>query len=473
MSLARLILLGACLAFGLVVESWAFAQQPQPLYVMPLVMDETVSTSEQGYIRDVVAEELGALFWLNPFSSDEAAEVVGEARAAALAACANPRCAVQVLRAVPNAQLLVISITRISRGVYQMEAAVMDNKGRTALKNRAVEKGGPGELKYAMTGFLEDLFAVELKKHAGNVTTIVETTAITSTEADRLLDQADEAADAGRADEAISLYEQGAAQASTLALPWIRISRLKLEAQDPIGARDAARSAVAREQHNLEAQLALGEAELAADNPKAAESAFRRVLQADPKHLKAMFMLGVLLTDLGKNAEAARLFEDALTLDPDQAAARVNLGLVYMKQSKWTQARTHLEKAVAQDDRLLSAYPALADVYEQLKEWTNALSIYLKLAEKTDSCAACWFNAGRMAAQLGNERQAISYYEQTIELDADYLDAYYSLGRLLVAGEDCEEAVRLLGVYVEKETRADQAAYVKRARQLMTSCATP
>lgn len=471
MRLGLLMTAWCVVAMGLVTPSSAFAGEPEPFFLAPIQFDDFIPAQERTYIQDVLTEEMGALFWLDPFTLEEAGERLSAAAGKRLAACAAPACYAQTLQAGGVGQFLILNITRVSRGVFQIEAVVMDGRGHSLRSNRTLERGGVSELKYTLTGFLETLFAADLKKYAGSVVALtVDTTAITSTEADSVLDKADEAAEAGRVDEAIALYEKGAVDVPTLALPYVRIARLKLARKDIPGTREAAQLAIRREARNAEAHLLLGEAEWQAGNRREAERALALALQLDPSLTKAAFLLGGLLAEAGRVDDALRAFSTAQSLNPDQPAILVNLGLLQMKAGRWAAARESLEGALRLDGGLLAAYPALAEVCEQQKDWLRARDIYLKLSESNAPCAACLFNAGRMSEQLDEADRAREQYARTIELDAGQLDAYYSLGRLEAARGACDEAARLLGHYAEREKRPGQETFVAQARNLMTRC---
>ena len=463
----RIILLG--LLFLLLVPGAADAGATRTIYLLPVqFMTDKVESMEQGFVEEVLVEEMGAMFWMRVITPENIASELGGAAARRLGACKTASCALTQIRSAGVDRLLVVTVTRPKRRVFQFDAAVKVAGGRTLFKHRYLERGGQTELKYAVTGVLEQLFKSEIKKNSSRVTSIVETTAVTSTEADKGIERADELADAGQYEEALILYEEAAENTTGMALPLVKAAQVLIAQQEFEAALEKARQALKIDPDDAGAHLFAGEALLALDQKKQASVELSLAVEKDPKLIKAQFLLGSILHDQGNTAEASLAFESAVNLAPESAETRVNLGLVYLRQGKLDQALEQLLEAVRMNEEVAAAYPPLAEIYEKRKQWEEAMDTYQILAEKLPYCAECFYNKARVEESGGEKNRAIDSYKKAIDNDEGMLDAYYSLGVLLFEQGSPVEGRIWLTRYIQKETRPDQKAFVKRAKQMLS-----
>lgn len=461
----RIVLL---LLMGIMLTSNTGAQNPEPVYIFPVQFQkEYVDQQEQTLFSEVIAEEMGSLFWMDVLTLESIAEEYSEKLANKVNKCKTPVCALGKLKSIGIDKVLFIRVTRIKRRVFEIYSSFITRGGKTLYKYVEEEHGGQSELKYAAAGIVEQLFQKEIEKHSDKITSIVETTAITSTDADSAIVKADRLSSEGNMEKALEQYKLAAKESPQLALPHIKIAEIELKLGNQVSAENAIDKALKIESSNSDALIIKAELLLERSNIGAAEKLLRAAVNKDNKKIKAYYMLGNLLVNNGKYKDALSFLERAETLDPDIAETKVNLGKIYLELHNYNKALAKLKQAIKLNTNLLAAYPPLAEVYEYQKQYNEACETYSILFEKMPDCAACAYNLGRLKEQVKAFEEAKKAYEQTIELDESFVDAYYNLGELLIAMGKPEESVGWLEKYVEYENRQDQQRYIKRAKMLI------
>ena len=460
----RIIILSAGL---ILAAALCHAAATQPIYLFPIEFKaDDVPDQEREWMGNVYVEEMGAFFWLKPYHEENAQAELGSAGRKAMG-CKSSACAIRALKNRGVQRIVTITVTRLKRRTYQVDAKVLNAAGRPVFQTRMIERGGASELKYGVPGLLEQLFAQELKKHSHRMTSIVETTAVTSTEADVTLDKGDEFLAKGKEEEALAAYEKAAEDSPELALPWVRKAELKLKRQKYRSALSAAEKALGIDPNNAQAHLAAGEAHQGLYKRNEAIEEFKAAVEKDEKLVKGHFLLGMVLEKMGRTAEAEAAFEKAVELAPQYPEVRVNLGLVYLKLDKKAKAQQQLAEAIRLDGELMAAYPPLAKAYEKDRKFDLAAITYERLGRKMGTCAECYYNAGRLQERTGDLDAAAKNYKGAIAADNNFLDAYFNLGAMYVKAGEGKKAVPYLKDYINKERRSDQMDFVKEAKKLL------
>ncbi|RJO65784.1 MAG: hypothetical protein C4523_15440 [Myxococcales bacterium] len=445
----------------------AIHAESERLYLFPIQFPDDVPQEERRYAENVYREEVAAFFWLVGVHADNAAEVLGEPLAAALAKCPTPKCALPTLKRAGVGRFVVVTVAKVKRRQYQIDAQIADVRGKILARERRLEPGGPSELKYALPGVLERLFQGELDKHSSMVTAIVETDAITGDEADEMMAKADDLAAEGKPAEALAQYKSAGAESPDLALPWIKAARLALEKGDDLGADDAAREAVRRAPRDAEARLIAARVALKLERTEEAREHLEAALHLDAGLVEVHYLLGRLLVEEGRTSEALARFEALVKLAPSHPGARANLGLLYLDVNRPRQARAALEEAIKLDPALAPAYGALGRAGEALKDWRAAARAYAKQAELEPS-ADGETDAGRMCDLAGDAKAAEAAFRRALTLDPVHPDATVALGLLLVRAGQQTEGRQWLERYVKIEERPEREALVKHARDVLS-----
>ena len=148
----------------------------------------------------------------------------------------------------------------------------------------------------------------------------------------------------------------------------------------------------------------------------------RQALARDPNLDKAYFLLGRAYTHQGKLEDAAAAYRKAAELRPE-ASYYVSLGKALRNRQN---AIPEFERALALDNSSAQAHLELGRAYVQLEEFGKARP----------------------------------HLEKAIELEPDYYEAYYLLGRLLHKIGDEEQSHTLLAQFAEKKNALMQQSVI-------------
>ena len=204
-------------------------------------------------------------------------------------------------------------------------------------------------------------------------------------EIEQMLTTANEAARAGRIDEAADLYKTIITRRPDtedayrkLALVYWRSGRPRLAIETLEG---ALRSGVTQS----EVRIKLGQYLAESGQPAKAIALLERDTGQDPD---ALIALGNAYVGAGRNAEAVRTFRQLLDLDPNNALAYQNLGTAQLQAKNLTEAEASLRRAIQLDATLAGAYTALGVVLATTGRKADAIEAWKRAADLGDPNAA-------------------------------------------------------------------------------------
>jgi len=161
-----------------------------------------------------------------------------------------------------------------------------------------------------------------------------------------------------------------------------------------------------------------------------AEALCRKYLRVDPTNVTAIRLLAEIGLRIGALDDAENLLERCLELAPDFRLARLNYATVLSKREK-------LAEALAQVDSMLEAEPnkftlltLKGSILIKMGDFKPALPLYEYLLEHFPPRPKVTLVYGHALKTVGKQEQAIKAYRQTIELQAGFGDAWWSLANL-------------------------------------------
>jgi predicted O-linked N-acetylglucosamine transferase (SPINDLY family) len=159
----------------------------------------------------------------------------------------------------------------------------------------------------------------------------------------------------------------------------------------------------------------------------AALASYREVLRLAPGHAGAHFNIGNVHTDEGRFGEALAAYQQAVSLDPTMVDAHVAAGYVLDETG-------HADAAVESYERALALRPDYAEVHSNLGvahrkagRFQQALQCYLRALELDATRADTHMNLGNLLRDLGRLEEAEASYRHALELQPDHLDAFSGL----------------------------------------------
>lgn len=240
--------------------------------------------------------------------------------------------------------------------------------------------------------------------------------------------QADEAMRAGKAAEAIAIYEAVIADQPESTRAMINLGVARRELGDIEGAMAAFRQAIALDPTDAHPQVLLGSGLVLAGRVAEAEAAFREAARVDPRHFRARYNLAELLSRTDRCAEAIAAFDAAIGITPDHGASHARRAMCLARIGRADEALAGLELAqegfVAPEVnealvRLLAAAPE-----DSLREGRRALTLARLLTEQRprepaaiEALAMALAEAGQMDEAIRRQGEAIALAEGSASAD--------------------------------------------------------
>ena len=224
---------------------------------------------------------------------------------------------------------------------------------------------------------------------------------------DDLLDDACEAAEAGRLDDAEALCRQ----------------------------------ILDREPRHFDTLLLLGTLNGQAGRTAEGIQDLQAALAVDPQSCDCHIQLGALLKREGRIPEALAALEAAVRLEPDNAVAHHDLGALCLEAGRWPEAAASFERAAGLGLDLAPVHYHRGAALQELKRLDEALASYDKaLALKPDHAEA-FSNRGRALQELKRFEEALASYDKALAIRADYAEAYCNRGITLFELGHFEESL--------------------------------
>lgn len=260
--------------------------------------------------------------------------------------------------------------------------------------------------------------------------------------------QADEALRAGKASEAIAIYEAVVADQPESTRAMINLGVARRELGDMEGAMEAFRQAIALDPTDAHPQVLLGSGLVRTGRVAEAEAAFREAARIDPRHFRAWYNLAELLSRTDRCAEAVAAFDAAIGITPDHGASHVRRAMCLARIGRAAEALAGLE--LAQEGfaapevtealvRLLAAAPE-----DSLREGRRALTLARSLAEQRPREPGAIEALAMALAEVGQWDEAVRRQGEAIALaegnaSAERLSAMRAILARFTRGEPSRE----------------------------------
>lgn len=254
-----------------------------------------------------------------------------------------------------------------------------------------------------------------------------------SSEMHAIMDSAVGHHQAGRLDEAESLYrsiiENIPEQPDALHL----LGVVHLQKGDNSTAEELIRKAINLTPSNTEYHNNLGNVLHSLGKPDEAEESFREALRLDPNSARAHNNLGNLMRERGRLDDAETCYRKTIALAPQHSAALNNLGNVQRARFKFTEAEQNYRRALAINPRFAEAHGNLGNALQCQGRIGEAIVCYRKSLEINPNSPLPLNSLGNAFKRQGKWQEASEYYHKAIALDPDYTTAHYGLAILNLA----------------------------------------
>ncbi|MES2798452.1 MAG: tetratricopeptide repeat protein [Bacteroidota bacterium] len=164
-------------------------------------------------------------------------------------------------------------------------------------------------------------------------------------------------------------------------------------------------------------------------------------LRIDPKLRDAYILKGSNYLTLGKRDLAKSSYETAVQQDPKFWEGYVWLGALYQAEENPLCIEYYTSAAQLQPKNLDVLY-SLAFAKQVFNEEKDAIRIYRKMIQLDNEFHEALFQIGRIYHEQNNIDSATYYYNSSIITNPEYVEAYHNLGLIYEAKGDIENALK-------------------------------
>jgi len=202
--------------------------------------------------------------------------------------------------------------------------------------------------------------------------------------------------------------------------------------------------------------------------PQTAVNILHQGLQRKPDSMELKSKLGVFLTEINRYDEAVVLLKEVLAADAGDSSNWNYLGVAFFRMKNFIKANEAYEKALALDPQNAMAYANLGSLYlarfvaakdESVR--VKAVSAFNKAIELDAKSVAAYNGRGAACKFVGQDEAALEDWWKVLELQPDFIDAYFNIAVTLIAAgrkaeaSDCLQ--RLQARYFKLLSAADRA----------------
>ena len=244
---------------------------------------------------------------------------------------------------------------------------------------------------------------------------------------DRDVHDAVDAFTAGRADDAVRIYQRVIARRPDMAIAYLHLAFVERRRGNVAGAIDVLQRGIAAGVTDPRAMGQLGEYLTEAGRTAEGIRLLESVAAGSATNLDALNALGIAYAQSGRRDRARAIFERVLTINPSSSVPLENLGLLTLEGGDAAGARRLFERALQTDPKSSRAYAGL----------------------------------GNIALKTGDVRAAVDAWTRAVLFDPRNFDALYNLGTTLARQGDRAGA----RPYLEQFLRAAPAGFYEKDRQ--------
>jgi tetratricopeptide (TPR) repeat protein len=248
----------------------------------------------------------------------------------------------------------------------------------------------------------------------------------------QLFQQADQALEAKKYEEAIAIYQQV----------------LKLDSD------------------NIQVYQKLGEALTQAGKLEAAISVYQTAIQLEPNFFWFYNHLGEIFLKLGRWQDAIPIYQTAIQLNPEFFWAYNNLGEALIKQKKWQEAIPIYQKAIELNPEFFWAYNNLGEALIKLEKWQEAIPVYQKAIELDSKFVWASANLATAFIQLKQWEKAAEIYQAATQHHPNLFWLQDKYAECLIYLQRWQEAATVLSHAIELEPKS-YLTYYKLGKVLM------
>ncbi|MBS4176569.1 tetratricopeptide repeat protein [Lederbergia citrea] len=197
---------------------------------------------------------------------------------------------------------------------------------------------------------------------------------------------------------------------------------------------------------------ALGELYMTQGRFLEASRSFKLLLTADEQVIAGIDINGRMAEALS----AGGAFEEALTyyekglLNKQEINLLFGFGLTAFQAGSYKKAIKAFNQLREMDPDYHSLYLYLAQSHEHEEELEDALKAVQAGIALDEFNKDLYFYAGKLSLKLGNEKMAEQYLREALALDPEFIEAAFTLNRLLIHLERYEDVLEICAMFIQE-----------------------
>jgi tetratricopeptide (TPR) repeat protein len=181
------------------------------------------------------------------------------------------------------------------------------------------------------------------------------------------------------------------------------------------------------------------------NDPAKAVSEAQAAIELDPQNVAAYLQLAQIFLSHNTPEPALEIFSDALRIAPDSLVARLGKGLALKELQRFDEAMTELTACLDRDPRMGLAFDALASLYLQTSDNTRLSVLSTKYMQRSPSdYRGYYYLAAAKEREKDDSAGAEQLIRRSLQLNPNFAASYALLGKILIAENRLNEAVREL-----------------------------
>lgn len=199
-----------------------------------------------------------------------------------------------------------------------------------------------------------------------------------------------------------------------------------------------------------------------------------KAVKLAPDHIAAWYNLGVALRDSGQHEAAANALGQVLALNPAHEGAATSLGHILIALHRYEEAEEIFRSMLDYQPRNAEFYTAYGSAMQAMGRYEAAIKVYNKAIElQHPEPANIYFKMGECFQEGKMPDRAETCYQKAIALDKDHKNAYYSLASLYSKIGRHAESVQHYTEILRINPNDEQARHLLAAQQGKTTETAP
>ncbi len=191
---------------------------------------------------------------------------------------------------------------------------------------------------------------------------------------------------------------------------------------------------------NVESILKLAELYFLVKQYQKAIDYTNRALKIDENLTKAYYIKGSIYRESGDTTRAISSLETAVEQDNKNEDAFYDLGVMYSAR-KNPLALDYYNNVLKINPNNFNAKYAKAKFFQDIGKINESIIEYEQLTKINSTCENCFYNLGAIYLEIKKDpKKALNYFTKAIEINPNYLEAYFARGYTYSKLKDKESA---------------------------------